>query len=148
VNLLELLNILMADIEDESGTGIDDEAGQPIQDEAAGTTLDVVYGHSTSVDENNVRTFADNTSGDATATGSGDAEKLRFKSGEYRETEDIDTSGTPVVIIQKDKYQSGSGTITVKYKTAATQGGLTSESWSTYTVPFESSGWVKVRVEA
>jgi hypothetical protein len=109
-------------------------------------TLDLVYGHSTSVDEDNIRTFADNTTGDATVSGSGDAEKVRFKPGEYRETEDIDTSGTPVVIVQKDKYQSGSGTITAKYKTAATQAGLSGEGWTTYTVPFTSSGWVKVRV--
>jgi Tfp pilus assembly protein FimT len=110
-------------------------------------TLDLVYGRTTAVDENNVRTFADNTSGTATATGSGDAEKLRFKVGQNRETEDIDTSGIPVIVIQKDKYDTGFGSITVKYKTAATQAGLTGEGWTTYTVPFSSSGWIKVRVE-
>jgi hypothetical protein len=39
-------------------------------------TLDLVYGRTTAVDENNVRTFADNTSGTATATGSGDAPRI------------------------------------------------------------------------
>jgi hypothetical protein len=116
--------------------------------EAAAPTLDIVYGHDTSVDENNVRDFSGNWSGSATITGSGDAEKVRLKTGQNLESEDIDTSGTPVVRILKDKYQSGSGSVTVKYKTAATQGGLSGEGWTTYTVPFASSGWVKVRVEA
>ncbi|MHC4757469.1 MAG: hypothetical protein ACYTE8_02325 [Planctomycetota bacterium] len=114
--------------------------------ESGGITLDLVYGHSTSVDEDNIRTFADNTSGTAEATGSGDAEKLRFKTGQNRETEDINT-GAIVVQILKDKYDTGFGSITVKYKTAATQAGLTGASWTAYSGGFTSLGWAKVRVE-
>ena len=39
IDLLKILNILMANIEDESSTGIQDESGHTIQDEAAGTTV-------------------------------------------------------------------------------------------------------------
>jgi len=46
-----------------------------------------------------------------------------------------------------NKYASGDAVL-VKYKTAATFGGIAGASWLDYSVPFESLGYVQVRIEA
>jgi len=46
-----------------------------------------------------------------------------------------------------NKYAGGDGVL-IKYKTAATFGGIAGASWLDYSVPFDSLGYVQVRVEA
>lgn len=104
------------------------------------------YGHDTSVVEDNIIDFTNHWTGTGVISGSGDSEIITLDVGEYMESEDINF-GAADCVISADKYQSPSGAPIIKYKTAATQAGLVSESWTVYSDPFTSLGWVKVRVE-
>ena len=107
----------------------------------------VCWGHDTGVVEDNIRDFVGNWTGTGAITGSGDAEQAELQTGEYLESEDWDLG--PCLFnsarIRQNVYQLGDD-VTIKYKTAATQGALAGVGWSAY-VPFQSLGWVKIRIE-
>jgi hypothetical protein len=104
-----------------------------------------VWGHDTAVDEDSAGDLGDGTT-TADVSGSGDAEKAQFTSGEYWESP-TEFIGTGAFTIELNKYQGESATgFTVKYKTGATQALAEAESWTEGT-SFESTGWGKIRVE-
>ena len=127
-------------------TAIPDDSVAIFKAQAAILIGTVCFGHDTGVVEDNVIDFANQGEGTATPSGSGDSEILTIDDSEYWEFRDINF-GTGECTLDTSKYQSPTGLPVVKYKTAVTQIGLSSESWTVYTVPFTSSGWVKVRVE-
>lgn len=108
----------------------------------SGTTC---WGHSTGVTEVNTRTFAGHGSGTATITGSGDSEKLVFMPGQYWEFEQVNT-GEETITITQNQYEAGDD-VTIKYRTGADQAACSAASYSTYTVPVESSGIFQVKLE-
>lgn len=108
-----------------------------------GTT---VWGQTTGTSETNVRTFATNWTGTGEVTGSGDSESICLDAGEYMESELINT-GTFTVELSQNVYASGD-TVTIKYKTGATQADCLAASWTTYSTPFDSLGFVQVRIES
>lgn len=101
------------------------------------------WGHSTGVTQDNVLNLSTWT-GTGTVSGTGDAEKLSLWPGQYMESPAVQISGT--VTLDQNAYGSGSD-VTLKYRTAATEGGLAGESWSTYSAPITSSGYIQVRLE-
>lgn len=105
-----------------------------------------VWGHITSVQETNIRTFATNWTGTGLAEGSGDSERLRLCSGEYMISEVVETGVIEVTLLQNN-YGSGD-TVLLQYRHGASISDCQSASWNTYTVPFISLGFVQVRVES
>jgi hypothetical protein len=49
--------------------------------------------------------------------------------------------------IEKDKYRTGSGDITIKYKTALTVDDISEETWTTYSEPVSSARYFQIRIE-
>lgn len=105
----------------------------------------VCWGHDTGVTEANIRDFNGNWSGSGYIAGVGDAEKLYFELGEYMESETWNCGARRIKILI-DKYGAGAGASTLQYKDGATQVACDADSWHNYTLPFVSSGWVKVRI--
>ena len=104
-----------------------------------------VWGHDTAVDEDSKEDLGDGTT-DADITGSGDAEKAAFESGEYWESP-TKFIGAGEFTIDLNKYQGGSATgFVVKYKTGATEAACNGASW-TEGSSFTSTNWGKIRIE-
>jgi hypothetical protein len=108
----------------------------------------VTYGHVTGVLEDNAETFlaeVQDTTGEI--SGSGDAETLTLDPGEYAEFRMVNV-GTIEIEILYDNYQSGSGPApTIKYKDGDSEANCNADTWNTYSVPFTSAGYVKIRFE-
>jgi hypothetical protein len=101
---------------------------------------EICWGHDTDVLEINVKDFQGRWTGTGTIEGSGDNEVIRLKPGQYMESESW--------YIQRDFYQSGSGSVTIEYRTGATRAVCDAAGWTAYSEPFSSSNWVGVRLEA
>ena len=106
----------------------------------------VVWGHVTGVTETNVRTFASNWTGTGAIGNSGDTERLELNATEYMISEVVNT-GSHTIILLQNNYSSGD-TVTLQYRHGATQGACEAASWNNYTAPFDSLGYVQVRVES
>jgi hypothetical protein len=107
----------------------------------------VCWGHSTGVTEDNVLTFTGHWTGDGSITGAGDAEQIELDDTETMQTSSVVNTGAVTVTLQKNKYGSGDASVVLKYRTGATVAACQAAGWSTYTVPFASSGYAQVRVE-
>jgi hypothetical protein len=104
-----------------------------------------VWGHDTAVDEDSAGDLGDGTT-TADVSGSGDAEKAQFTTGEYWESP-TKFIGVGDFTIEVNKYQGESATgFVVKYKTGATQALCEAASWTEGT-SFTSTGWGKIRIE-
>jgi len=101
----------------------------------------------TGVEEDYARSFANNWTGTGTISGSGDTETILLAAGEYMESEIWQLGVGDNATVVKDKYRTGEGTITIKYKTSQTYGGIAGEEWSTYSTPVSSEGFFQVRIE-
>lgn len=119
-----------------------------IPDDAAagGETGTVCWGHSTSVEETVTRVLSGNWTGTGTITGSGDSEKIYLLPGQYMESETWNLTSMKA-IINLDKYGSGSGGITVKYKDGNSEANCEADTWHAYSIPFACTGWIKIRIE-
>lgn len=106
----------------------------------------VCWGHVTGVTQDNTRTFTTNWTGTGTISGSGDSETVKLASGEYVESEVVNV-GAGSTTITLDDYATGSGSPTVKYKDGDTEANCEADTWNTYSTPFTSQGFVKVRLE-
>ena len=108
----------------------------------------VCWGHDTAVVEDEVRDFNINWTGTGVISSSGDSEVIELEAGDYMESQDWNF-GAMLCALQIDKYGAlgVKGIPTVKYKNAATEGGLSSEPWTLYTTAFACLGWLKIRVE-
>jgi len=79
--------------------------------------------------------------------GTGDDEALTLDPGENWEYPTWYYGVASNARITKDKYQSGSGTITVYYRTGITKEATELLGWTAYSGDFASLGWVGIRVE-
>ena len=108
----------------------------------------ICWGHVTGVTQDNVETFANKWSGTGEASGSGNNEIITLDSGENMESEVINIGDNKVEILI-DEYQTGSGPAPViKYKDGNSVSNCNADSWNIYSVPFDSTGFVKIRIEA
>jgi hypothetical protein len=106
----------------------------------------VCWGHQTGVTENNTREFAYNWSGSGTWQGTGDDEVLKLAPTQYMESEAVWIDIGQMVGIRQNKYITGDSGI-LKYRTNLDYMTLIGMSWTDYTVPFVSAGYIQVRVE-
>jgi hypothetical protein len=104
-----------------------------------------VYGHDTDVTEPFPRDFQGNWTGTADIENSGDDERLVFEVGE-EESSECRYIGTGQKTIKLNQYQSGKGSPTIEYATAATKADCVSSGWTAYSGSFNCLGWVKVRL--
>ncbi len=106
-----------------------------------------VWGHEDSIEEESSATFTNHWLGSGETSGTSDEEKIQLDPGEYMEDLNIVHPGEgSVVTLQKNKYGTG-GTSVLKYRTASTVAGIFSATWTEYTVPFSSLGYVQIRIE-
>ena len=103
------------------------------------------WGHVTGVLEENTRTFTDNWTGTGTIENAGDAERLALDAGEYMISETVNT-GTFTIQLLQNEYAAGD-TVTLKYRTGADQAACEAADWTEYAAPFDSLGFVQVRVD-
>jgi hypothetical protein len=106
----------------------------------------VVWGHVTSVTEDNARTFAQDWTGTGTIELSGDDERIALSAGQSM-TSAVVSTGAVSVVLTYNQYKAGD-TVTFEYRHGATPNACDVASWNTYTVPFVSDGYVQVRVSA
>jgi hypothetical protein len=93
-----------------------------------------------------IRTFADRWTGTGTISGSGDAEQFTLAAGQYMESETWELGAMNAKIVL-NKYGSGTGTPTVKYKTGASAVACEADSWHTYDgSSFACAGFAKIKV--
>jgi hypothetical protein len=104
-----------------------------------------VWGQSSYVTEDNIRTFANNWTGTGTIQGTGDAEQILMVAGQYMESE-ISITGANTVVLTQNHYQVGND-VYLKYRTGATEEACSAAEWAAYTVPFESLGYTQIRIE-
>jgi hypothetical protein len=95
--------------------------------------------------EDNVQTFAGNWYGTGTASGSGDSEIITLQDSEYMESELVNT-GVYVVSMDQNLYGSGDTAILL-YRHGTTEENCLAASWEAYTGPFNSLGYIQVRLE-
>ena len=105
----------------------------------------VCWGHSTNVVENNTRTLSGDWTGTGSISGSGDAEVATIASGEYINSAVVRTEER-LISLRINVYDAGDDAI-IKYRTGNTPASCEAASWSTYSAPFMSSGYVQVRLE-
>jgi len=106
----------------------------------------VCWGNTDEGNEDMYKTFTTYWTGTGSVSGSGDSEKISLDAGEYMESETWNT-GAVDVELTLNKYETGLGSCVVKYKTGTTQADCEGQAWATYSSPFTSGGWVKVRIE-
>lgn len=104
------------------------------------------WGHITGVVEDNVRTFLNNWTGTGDIERSHDDEQLATSSGEYMESEIVET-GAGLYEIDQNYYKAGDN-VTLKYKHGATQAACDAAEFGAYSAPFDSLGFVQIRVES
>jgi hypothetical protein len=105
------------------------------------------WGYDTGVVEDNILDFSGYWSGTGEIKGSGDAEYLSVGSGQYMELTNPFNFGVGLLVFDLTKYEAPGGTITKKYKNGDTEANCNADTWHDYTVPFNCTGWVKLRVE-
>ena len=109
---------------------------------------EVCWGHD-NVFELNIRDFIHRITAGSNyvVKDTGNNERVYIGLGGYIELETWNL-GAMLCRITDDKYQTGKGSPTIKYKDGSTKTACEADSWNTYSTPFACSGWIKLRVEA
>jgi hypothetical protein len=104
------------------------------------------WGHTTSTQEGNVRTFSGNWTGTGFVTGTGDSEKILLSSQAYMESEIVNTGANSINLYQ-NRY-TGGNTGVLKYRSGSTVVNCQAAEWETYSGSFASLGYAQIRMEA
>ena len=102
----------------------------------------------TGVLEANVRSFGlGNWTGTGAIEGDAatDAERMELETTEYMVSEIVNTGADWVTLLQNE-YDNTGDDVTMEYRHAATVGDVAGAAYGNYTVPFESLGYVQVRM--
>jgi len=106
----------------------------------------VCWGHVTGVEEDNTVTMAAGSTGTGVVSGSGDAEILAITGEQTREYGPWKLGAGKAKMLM-DKYDTGTGGLSLEYKSGATEAACEADTWHSYTGKFVQSGWVKIRVK-
>lgn len=104
------------------------------------------WGHVTGVVEDNTRPFDGKWSGTGDIERAGDDEQIALASGEYMESEVVNT-GANLYEIDQNVYQAGDD-VTVKFRHGATEAACLAAAFGAYVAPFDSLGFVQIRLES
>lgn len=105
----------------------------------------VTWGHLTGVQEDNALPFLGNWDGTGVIEGVNDAERIGLDVSQYMSSGVVETSLRTVELLTNN-YGSGDS-VAIKYRHGATVVACEAAAWTDYTVPFESLGYVQVRIE-
>jgi len=98
------------------------------------------------VEEDYIEDFTGVWTGTGDVLGTGDTERMTLYPGQYM-VSDIRNVGSGGFQILVDKYGTlGQGSPLIEYKDGDSAVSCEADSWTVYTGPFTSQGWVKVRV--
>jgi len=125
----------------------DFESGDIIHLTAEEVSGSVCYGHDTAVGEDNTLDFSGNWTGTGKIVSSGDNERLDVGPGQYMELIGTWKLGAGKAKMLMDKYDTGTGGLSLEYKSGATESACEADTWHSYTGKFSQSGWVKIRVK-
>lgn len=114
----------------------------PMETEISGS---VCWGHDTGVTETNVRDFSGNWTGTGAISGAADAETIDLNSGEYMISEVVNT-GVRVVELEQNHYDETGDDVNMDYRHGADAAACEAASWNDYSAPFQSLGYVQVRL--
>jgi hypothetical protein len=100
----------------------------------------------TGVLETNVLPFSGNWTGTGTIEnpGANDNERLALEAGEYMISEMVNTGVITCQLLQNE-YAVGDD-VTLEYRDGATAAACNVADWVEYTIPFESLGYVQIRL--
>jgi hypothetical protein len=110
------------------------------------TGFSVTWGQQTGVAENRALPFAGHWTGTGTITGTGDGEQLELAHA-TAQTSDVVWTGSQTIELLYNHYGSGDSVL-LEWRTGNTPAACAAASWTTYTVPFASSGFVQLRVSS
>jgi len=128
---------------------LSESASESVSESASpspGPTGDVCWGHVTGVLEDNVLPFNGNWTGTGTIEnpGANDNERLALDAGEYMISEMVNTGVITCELLQNE-YAVGDD-VTLEYRDGATAAACNAAAWGAYAAPFESLGYVQIRV--
>jgi hypothetical protein len=103
------------------------------------------WGQTTGTQEGNIRTFANNWSGTGVISGTGDSEKILLSSGNYMQSEIVNT-GTNSIQLLQNKYTGGDTGI-LKYRSGSNVVNCEAAGWENYSGSFASLGYTQLRIE-
>jgi hypothetical protein len=106
----------------------------------------VTWGHVTGVVEANTRTFSGNWTGTGGIALAGDAERIDLNVGENMVSEVWDTGAIAWVILHQNLYDPTGDDATLEFRQGASAAACQAASWEAYVIPFESLGYVQVRL--
>ena len=95
--------------------------------------------------EANIRDFNGNWTGTGAVEGVGDAEVLELHAGENMVSEVVDTGANSVTLLQNE-YRPAGDNVTMEYRHGATEANCEAAGWVAYGAPFDSLGYVQVRM--
>jgi len=104
------------------------------------------WGHTSGVQEGNVRTFAGNWTGTGVISGSSDSEKILLSTGNYMQSEIVNTGANRIELFQNKYDLSASGLL--KYRSGSNVVNCEAAEWQSYTGSFVSTGYAQIRVES
>ena len=106
----------------------------------------VAWGHDTEVTEDNIRDFLGNWTGTGAISGSGDAEVIELEASENMISEVVNTGASVTVTLLQNEYDDSGDDVTLEYRHGSSVIACEEASWNSYTVPFESLGYVQIRI--
>ena len=109
------------------------------------TVGEVCWGHVTGVLEANVLPFSGNWTGTGSISGAGDAEIISLDAGENMVSEVVQTDAKRCQVLQNE-YDPTGDDVTLEYRRGASEALCLAAGWTSYTVPFESDGYVQIRI--
>ena len=101
------------------------------------------WGHDTGVAEEYIGNLVDGI-GTSIVSGTGNNEYLTIGAVKYWLFPAVQT-GTVEIEITYDKYQAGSGSGSIQYRTGANKGACETAAWNDYTSHFTSLEWIQVK---
>lgn len=103
------------------------------------------WGQTTGAQEGNVRTFSGNWTGTGVISGSGNSEKILLSTGNYMQSEIVNTGANSIQLLQ-NRY-SGGDTGILKYRSGSNVINCEAAGWEIYSGSFASFGYTQIRVE-
>ncbi len=94
-----------------------------------------------------MRDFAGNWTGTGTISGINDAEVVCLSTGEYMESEVVNT-GVQTVELLQNNYDPSGADVLLRYRHGNSEANCLAAAWNNYIGTFVSLGYVQIRLES